>query len=102
MIISTAGVAQEKNVKAFYLGYDQEFQTYLFEDADGVNIEFNNVKNEVLKQFDLTSPKFVDQAFLITYLTKEIENEEEYYHENTIIFLKPTVLERNEVLEEEY
>lgn len=103
MIVSSAGFSQdERNLKAFYLGYDDEYQTYSFEDADGVNTEFNKVKSDVLKKFDLTTPKFVDQAFMITYTVKELGDDEDYYEEYTIISLKPTDLERNEDPEEEF
>jgi hypothetical protein len=102
LIISTAGIAQEEqNLKAFYLGYNKEYKVYSFEDADGANIEFTEVKAEVLKKYDLLSPKFIDQAFNITYLVKELGDEDDYTEEYTIIFLKPTVLERNQAAEDE-
>jgi hypothetical protein len=103
MIVSTAGLAQdEQKLKAFYLGYDKEYQIYSFEDADGVNVEFTKVKSDVLKEYDLLSLKFIDQAFSLTYTVKEIGDDEDYSEEYTLIFLKPTVLERKETPEEEY
>jgi hypothetical protein len=103
MIISTAGLAQEEqNLKAFYIGFDKEYKTYSFEDADGVNTEFSKVKSDVLKKFDLLSPRIIDQAFMITYTVKEIEEDGDYIEEYTIIFLKPIELERNEESEEDY
>ena len=102
LIISTAVTAQEElNLKAFYLGYNKEYQIYSFEDPDGTSIDFTEVKADVLKKYDLLSPKYIDVAFNITYLVKELGDEDDYTEEYTIIFLKPTVLERNENPEDE-
>lgn len=96
MFVSTLAMAQERTLKAFYLGYDKESEVYSFEDADGTNIEFTKVESDVLKKFDLRTPELVDEAFLITYTVKEIGDDEEYSEEYRIIFLKQTVLERNQ------
>jgi hypothetical protein len=102
MFISTAGFSQEKlNLKAFYLGFNKEYQAYLFEGVDGVTIEFTKVDNAVLKEYDLLSPKFIDQAFSITYTVKVIDEDEDYSEVYTIVLLKPTVLEKTEDLEYE-
>ena len=103
MSISIAALAQkEQNLKAFYTGFDKEYEIYSFEDADGITVEFANVKSDVLKQFDLLSTKFIDKAFIITYTVKEAGDDEDSYDEYTIISLKSTVLKRNEQPEEDF
>lgn len=98
ILISSTGFSQEKQVlKAFYLGYDKEYKTYSFEDADGSSIEFTEVKADVLKQYDLISPKLIGKAFEIIYLIKENDDDEEYI----IISMKPTELKKNENSDDE-
>ena len=102
MFISTAGLAQEKlNLKAFYLGFDKEYQSYSFEAVDGVNTEFTNVLDAVLKEYDLISEKLIDKPFSIIYTVNKSQEDEDSYEEYTIISLKPTVLFRVENDEEE-
>lgn len=97
MFISTAGFAQEKlSLKAFYMGYDEENQTYSFEAVDGVNTEFTNVLDAVLKEYDLMSEELIDKPFSIIYTVNKSQEEEDVYEEFTIISLKPTVLFRVE------
>ena len=98
MFVSTIAIAQERTLKAFYTGYDDESELYSFEDADGNYIEFNTVKSDFIKKFNLETPEFVDEAFLITYVVKSIgdEDDEDYSEELTIVKLQPTVLKRNE------
>ena len=56
------------------------------------------MKAEVLKSFNLKSSALVDEAFIISYTTKAMgdEDDEDYYEENTILDLKKTTLKRNE------
>jgi hypothetical protein len=96
IFFTSIGFAQEKTLKAIYTGYDKENNIYSFEDADANLIEFNHVKSDILKKYNLNTPEFIDQAFLITYTVKEIEDEDDSYEELTIINLKPTELVRNE------
>jgi len=103
IIVSTTGFSQDEHfIDAFYLGYDKEVETYSFEDPDGVNIEFSKINSDVLKKYDLISQKYIDQAFRITYTVKELADDEDYSEEYSIIFLKPTELERNEDLDDEF
>jgi hypothetical protein len=101
MFFSSIGFAQKRNVKAFYVGYDDDTQVYYFEDIDENFLEFNKVKSKVLKKFDLNTLEFVDEAFLITYIIERIGDEEEddYYEGATIIKLKLIELVRNEYSE---
>lgn len=95
-VISFISLAQEAQIKAFYKGYDSEAGIYLFEDADENIIEFNEVLPKVLAQFKLQNDALVDKAYLITYLTKEIEDEDGFiFEENKIIKLENTSLEYN-------
>jgi hypothetical protein len=103
MFISSISIAQNNTLKAFFIGFDKEYQTYLFEDADGSTIEFNKVSSNVLKKFNLNTPEFVDEAFLITYTTLEIEDEDsdDLQEENTITKLELTLLKKNKNSDED-
>lgn len=94
---------QERNLKAFYVGYDKLTEMYSFEDIDENLIEFNKIKNKVLKKFDLKTSEFVGQAFKITYIIEVIEDEENeyYFGQATITKLELIELERNKDPDEE-
>lgn len=95
IFISTIAFAQDNKATAFYNGFDKENNVFVFEDADGSSIEFSEVKADVLKKFDLKSTKLNGQAFIITYIIKEIEEDGDVYEENTITNLVETKLEKN-------
>lgn len=92
MFISSVAIAQEKTVKAFYTGYDEESQSYSFEDAEENYIEFQKVKSELIKKFKLKTAEFVNEAFLITYIVKEVGDDDDTYEEYSIVKLQPTIL----------
>lgn len=101
IFISTLTFAQDNKMSAFFNGYDKEYNIFSFEDADGSSIDFNEVKGDVLKKFDLKSEKFKGQAFIITYIVKEIDEDGEVYEENIITSLVETKLERNQESDED-
>jgi hypothetical protein len=87
------GISQDDHheLKAFYQGYEDG--NYVFEDNYGETYEFNKCSKEILAQFDLSSDKLITQAFLITYLKS---NEEEDYSELEIVKIKMTTIENEE------
>ncbi len=93
--ISSIGFAQTEFVEAFYMGYDKENQLFSFEDIDGNYLEFNTVSSNMLEKFDLKTPEFIDEAFRITYITKEKNEIGRYgYYKNAIIIhLQLTIIE---------
>jgi hypothetical protein len=99
MFISTLSIGQELTLKAFFMGFDNEYQSYSFEDADGVTVEFDKVNSKVMKKFNLDTQEFLDEAFLITYTIIEIaiedEDSEDLQEESSIIKLKPIRLKKN-------
>ncbi|MCO6500523.1 MAG: hypothetical protein J5I47_09130 [Vicingus serpentipes] len=97
MVITSVGFSQEKTMKAFYSGYDEDSHMYSFEDADRNYVEFKSVSPEVLKSFKLKTSELIEKAFIITYTAKQVKDEDgEIYEELSITKLQPTTLERNE------
>jgi hypothetical protein len=94
-LLSLTGMSQAKTAKAFFAEYDSESSTYAFEEANGDYLVFNHVEKEVLTKFALQSDKLVGKAFLVTYTTKMLKDEEGYeYEEYTITKLQEIKLER--------
>lgn len=94
MFIASVGFSQEKTLKAFFTGYDEDYKIYSFEDENGEYFEFYKIESEVLKKFNLNTQKFVDEEFIITYITEEED-------ENKITKLEKKVLKKDDDQDED-
>jgi len=78
---------ETETVKASFTEFDDD--VYLFKDKDGFSVEFEHVKDEILKQYDLKGDSLKGKLFLITYFGEtEVDADGEDIITNTIIALK--------------
>jgi hypothetical protein len=71
--MATTVVAQEKVKATFNEHLDG---IYYFTDKDGYAMEFAQIQEDVLVQFDLLGEAFKGKVFMITYTTDTEEDEE--------------------------